>query len=182
MRVVSGSKLSEMFVPLGRVLITASTRSSIWSTASIGRIRISTPWARPMSTRPADRSGERTARNTLVADILAEATIADAAVAPPPRMRTVGSSARPCRRNASVMPYTSVLNPRTLPPSKRTVLAEPVCWTRSDSESSSGSTSRFNGIVSDRPRHELSLERMNWASESPSISTASYCQSSPSAT
>jgi hypothetical protein len=79
------------------------------------------------------------------------------------------------------MPGTSVLNPARAPSRSSTVLAAPTSSTSGERVSSSGSTSRFSGIVSDSPRQDASRPSRNAASPPSRTSIASYRQSSPSA-
>ncbi len=96
-------------------------------------------------------AADRTATVTGAAPVSRKAPRAEQAVAPPPRMSAFPSALTPAWRNAVTMPPTSVLKPRRCCPANTTVFAAPTSAASGSAWSSSGSTARFSGIVSDRP-------------------------------
>ena len=105
----------------------------------------------------------------------------DAAVAPPPRIvaTTGGSVIRSC--SAATAPGTSVFSPTQPEVSWTSVLAAPARSAMPVTSLAYSSASRFSGAVTDRPRHSSPSGSTVAASPPAGTSTASYCQSRPTA-
>jgi hypothetical protein len=108
-----------------------------------------------------------------VAPSEASAATAEHAVAPTPSTNPDPTASTPRSRNAATMPGTSVLVPRRRPPSSSSsvLTADTVRATWSTS-SHNGIAARFNGMVSDSPRHDASNPSTNAASPASSTSCA----------
>ena len=136
-------------------------------------------WRPAAATVSMARVSSRTSSVAVRQPSSARASSTDAAVAPPPitTAERTGSGTR--STTADTAPGTSVLKPVRRRLSSRTVLAAPASCAHSSSESTSGTTALFSGIVSDSPRQVASSDSTKARSPEDSISTASYVQSSP---
>jgi hypothetical protein len=123
------------------------------------------------ASRPDALAGSRTRTTADVRPMSRRAARAAQAVAPAPRMVALDGAVTPASARAATMPGTSVLYPYRSPPSKTTVLAPPTSTASGSVRSSSGSTARFSGMVSERPT-QLGHWRSQEASRAGSLASS----------
>ena len=129
------------------------------------------------SSRSSARAGSRTTTVASFAPSSRAAARAEQAVAPAPRIVMLPGTGAPASASASTMPRTSVLYPCRPSSRNTTVFADPHPAATGSTWSSSGSTVRLSGIVSDSPAQSGSRPAMKSASSSAEHSASEYDQS-----